>query len=153
MNSTAGTLSRYAAFLRGEFNPAAGAAQPEPDNKNYNLLKSGDSKATEPMANSSSQENKNFKNYKHDHREVWRKIHSDEKFKLAINPVNEGGWGFDTDTMMACYFAYGEFAIKELIHKVSRLSNSYFRQGQSIPEQRARILGAELKKLRQRQAG
>lgn len=110
---------------------------------NYNLNKPGYNNQDPGIPGDLPvQKHENYKNYKG----LYQQIHSDPLFKLAMS------WGVEGKMLYACVREYGEYLVKQKIHKVSPvvLSDSYFqRKDRPIPEQRGRLFSHEMRQLRQ----
>ena len=113
-------------------------------NKNNNINKNNN------FVNQTSNKSDNFidksnKNYKG----LFVKIHSDGAFKEAQS------WGVSPRYLYACVRDLGEYAVKEVIHRIGPrvLSDSYFRQGLPVAQQRGRLFSYEMKQLLARKQG
>lgn len=81
---------------------------------------------------------KSDKNYKG----LYRKIHSDDLFLEAQR------WGIFPRYLYSLARDNGEHRIKDVIHRIKKLGDSYFREGEPIEQQRAKVFHAEMKRLR-----
>jgi hypothetical protein len=85
---------------------------------------------------------KNINTINRNYKGLYAKIHSDAAFLEAQS------WKVDAPFLYAAVRDFGEYPVKEIIARLRRLADSYFRQGQPIPQQRGRLFNVEIHKLR-----
>ncbi len=111
------------------------------NNKNYNFKQN----INQGKINVTSQDKVNNINaHARDYRGLKRRINSDKDFVMVLDE-----WAVHEPFLYAATRDFGEQRVKDIIFRIGKLRDGYFRQGYGpIPTQRGRLLNHEISMLR-----